>query len=253
MLQGESLVDTMLQLSWESLQEGKAVLAEVDKVGDKLTSADVLLNTVEMQMLGIREGAAIKVSLCYPVEKSTPQGHWHILRTIWFLIHRTNLCVHVLIAYQATIEDAKVVFEKNSCQRMLAKCDQLSGRVSIFERDYKNAKLQLEASNRRLIEVSAFVFNFFAIADSALDVLTLTQRVRSFQSGIVGGVDQAETMWFLAIALRLAGEVRIFDTASWFFGTASWLFHSYTRSGFALGRSNKAVTCSRKLLRFMKR
>ena len=71
MLQGESLVDTMLQLSWESLQEGKAVLAEVDKVGDKLTSADVLLNTVEMQMLGIMEGASIQVSPCYPAEKST--------------------------------------------------------------------------------------------------------------------------------------------------------------------------------------
>jgi hypothetical protein len=66
----------------------------------------------------------------------------------------------VLIAYQATIEDAKVLFEKNSCQDMLAKCDQLSGRVRIFERDYKNAKLQLEASNRRLVEVSAFVFKF---------------------------------------------------------------------------------------------
>ena len=94
MLQGESLVDTMLQLSWESLQEGKAVLAEVDKVGDKLTSADVLLNTVEMQMLGIREGAAIKVSPCYPSGKEyltlgglTPQGHLHNLLTIWFIIH----------------------------------------------------------------------------------------------------------------------------------------------------------------------
>ena len=61
MMQGESLVDTMLQLSWESLQEGKNVLVEVENVGDKLTRADVLLNTVDMQMLGIREAATVQV------------------------------------------------------------------------------------------------------------------------------------------------------------------------------------------------
>ena len=69
MMQGESLVDTMLQLSWESLQEGKNVLAEVEKVGDKLTRAEVLLNTVDMQMLGIREAAAVQVLPSSPVER----------------------------------------------------------------------------------------------------------------------------------------------------------------------------------------
>jgi hypothetical protein len=69
MMQGESLVDTMLQLSWESLQEGKNVLAEVEKVGDKLTRAEVLLNTVDMQMLGIREAAAVQVLPSRPVER----------------------------------------------------------------------------------------------------------------------------------------------------------------------------------------
>jgi hypothetical protein len=48
--QGESLVDTMLQLSWEALQEGKSVLADIEKVGDRLTRADVLLNIVDMQV-----------------------------------------------------------------------------------------------------------------------------------------------------------------------------------------------------------
>jgi hypothetical protein len=54
MLQGETLIDTMQQLAWEALEEGKSVLAEVEKVGDRMTRADVLFNTVEMQMLGLR-------------------------------------------------------------------------------------------------------------------------------------------------------------------------------------------------------
>lgn len=52
----------MLQLSWEALEEGKNVLAEVEKVGDKLTRAEVLLNVVDMQMLGLKQVEAVQVA-----------------------------------------------------------------------------------------------------------------------------------------------------------------------------------------------
>ncbi len=52
---------------------------------------------------------------------------------------------------QATIDDVKKVFDENSCQRQLARCDQLAARVKIFAHDYVNAKLLLTGANRRLV------------------------------------------------------------------------------------------------------
>ena len=52
---------------------------------------------------------------------------------------------------QATIDDVKKVFDENSCQRQLARCDQLVARVKIFAHDYVNAKLLLTGANRRLV------------------------------------------------------------------------------------------------------
>jgi len=54
---------------------------------------------------------------------------------------------------QATIDDAKRVFESNSSLRLIAKCDKLSACVKIFEHDFHSAKLLLEGSQRRLHEV----------------------------------------------------------------------------------------------------
>ena len=54
---------------------------------------------------------------------------------------------------QATIDDAKRVFESNSSLRLIAKCDKLSACVKIFEHDFQSAKLLLEGSQRRLHEV----------------------------------------------------------------------------------------------------
>ena len=45
MTQGETLIDTMLQLSWEGLQEGKSVLQGVEAVGDQILRAEVDLGS----------------------------------------------------------------------------------------------------------------------------------------------------------------------------------------------------------------
>jgi hypothetical protein len=55
-------------------------------------------------------------------------------------------------AIQSSIDDARVVFERNSCQLFLAKCDQLTGRVKIFQQDFKAGKLVLESCNLRLAQ-----------------------------------------------------------------------------------------------------
>ena len=114
MQQGESLVDTMGQLSWEALQEGKSVLAGVEQTGDKLIQAEVLLNTVNMLMLGLQDGSTVL----------------------------------------ATIKDAQKIFEENSCQRQIAVCETLKARVKIFHSDFKAARTLLESANLRLAQAS---------------------------------------------------------------------------------------------------
>jgi hypothetical protein len=150
----------------------------------------------------------------------------------------------VLTACQETIEDAKTVFEDNSCQRMLAKCDQLSGRVSIFEHNYNKAKLQLEASNRRLVEVSTFVpqrlarFLFLSNDLTCVMIAVWDYRGRGPSRNDLVSCHSSPSCrrgTDLLLHLTLPG----------------WSSHSHMCLGFVFDRSNKDVTCSRKLLRCM--
>lgn len=67
-------MDTMLQLSWEALQEGKSVLSGVESIGDQLTRADVLLNIVDMQ-----------VFCCFPAHPCRPPDTGAVLPCLTYL------------------------------------------------------------------------------------------------------------------------------------------------------------------------
>mmetsp|Transcript_49185 Transcript_49185/g.76755 ORF Transcript_49185/g.76755 Transcript_49185/m.76755 type:complete len:278 (-) Transcript_49185:1937-2770(-) len=108
MHQGESLIDTMKQLSWEAMQEGKSVLAESEKAGDRLIRAEVLMKVIDMQMLGLKEAASV----------------------------------------QKYIDDAMNVYKSNSNNFMIARLYRKEAQVRLHSSEYKLAQRLLEASIR---------------------------------------------------------------------------------------------------------
>lgn len=98
---------------------------------------------------------------------------------------------------QSSIDDARVVFEQNCCQRFLAKCDQLTGRVKIFQQDFKAGKLVLESCNLRLAQAGC--------TKGAVCIVRLSVRICGHASFSAGQsrveVGDETKVWIIPVAL----------------------------------------------------